>query len=223
MKMSKIAMALLTALVATSCLVLWSCASENQPSDTDIENALVKELPAFTSVSKLTVEAKQNLGTNVEPVWQARIRATIAVAPGTFALESENSEVIFVRPVKRSGESIEVFGKSVSNLYAGAWRTTVELEGQPIATLGQPLSAFGPKKVIARGSQEEKQYLTDKQNAEMQVVQQKKQMLEDAPNLIIGSWRFGNQLSHTNRMARIGCCMTTEPNKLTNGPSMAMF
>lgn len=196
---------LFASIVVIGCVFLSSCSQEPQPSNSDIEKALVKELPAFTRVSSLSVEAKQNLGTNVEPVWQARIRATIAVASDTFALESENSEVSFVRPVKRSGESIEVFGKSVSELYAGAWRTTVELEGQPIATLGQPLSTFGSKKVVARGSQEEKQYFSDKQNAEMREVQQKKQMLSDAPKLIIGSWRFGNQLSTyesdgTNRM-----------------------
>src|SRR4051812_5033111 len=92
---------------------LSSCAQEPQPSDSDIEQALVTQLPAFTRVSRLSVEAKQNLGTNVEPVWQARLRATIAVASDTFAFESENSEVSFVQPVKRSGESIEVFGKSL--------------------------------------------------------------------------------------------------------------
>ncbi len=196
MKMSKIAMGLLTGLVATSSLVLWCCASKPKPSDephpsgSDIEKALVTtlKLPTFTRVSSLSVvssrsvEANQNLGNNV--VWQARIRVTITVTTDTFTLENEesneNSEVTFVRPVKRSGESIEVFGKCVSELDGGVWQTTVELEDQPIEMLGQPLSAFGPKKVIARGSEEEQKYPTDKQNAEMQaeVKKAKVKMLE---------------------------------------------
>jgi hypothetical protein len=171
MKTSELVVALLTAFVATSSLLMLSCASEPQPSDSYIEKALGTQLPAFTRLSKLSVEAKQNLGTKVEPVWQARIRATITIASDTFALENEYSEVTFVQPVKRSGETIEVFGKSVSKLYAGAWRTTIELDGQPIATLGQPLSAFGSKKVIVRGSQEEKQYFAD------------------ASKLLVGGWR----------------------------------
>jgi hypothetical protein len=190
---------LFAVMVVIGSIFLLSCSQEPQPSDSEIEKALITQLPAFINISKISVEAKQNLGTKVEPEWQARIRATITVASDTFELENEdsdeNSEVTFVRTVKRSGESIEVFGKSFSSLYAGTWRTTVELEGQPLETLGQPLSAFGSKKVIARGSQEEKQYLADIQNAEMRVVQQKKQMLADAPKLIIGSWRGGNQLS----------------------------
>ncbi|MFN0140727.1 MAG: hypothetical protein ACKVQW_11665, partial [Pyrinomonadaceae bacterium] len=97
--------------------------------------------------------------------------ATIAVTTDTFTLDNEdpneNSDITFVQPVKLSGGSIEVFGKAVSELDAGAWRTTFELEGEPIETLGQPMSAFGPKKVIARGSEDESQYLADKQNAEI--------------------------------------------------------
>lgn len=185
-------------MVVIGSIFLSSCSQEPQPSSSDIEKALVAQLPAFARVSNLSIEAKQNLGTNVEPVWQARLRATITVASDTFALESEdseeNSEVTFVRPVKRSGESIEVFGKSVSRLYAGAWRTAVELEGQPIATLGQPLSAFGPKKVIARGSEKEKQYFAEKQAAEMRAAQERTQMLADAPKLLVGSWRDENSL-----------------------------
>lgn len=181
MKMRKLIISLLTALVATSSLVLWSCASEPQPSNklnpsgSEIEKALVTKLPAFTRVSSLSIvsilsdEAKENPGNDV--VWQARIRATITATTDTFALENEGtneiSEVTFVEPVKRSGESVEVFGKCVSELKDGAWRTTFELEDQSIDTLGQPLSSFGPKKVIARGSKDEKQYLADKQNAEI--------------------------------------------------------
>jgi hypothetical protein len=190
---------LLASIVVIGGVFLSSCSQEPQPSSSDIEKALVTQLPAFTRVSNLSVEAKQNLGTNVEPVWQARLRATITVTTDTFALENENSDensdVSFVRPIKRSGEAIEVFGKSLSRLYAGAWQTSVELEGQPIATLGQPLSAFGPQKVIARGSEEEKQYLAGKQAAETRAVQEKKQMLADAPKLLIGSWRGGDQLT----------------------------
>lgn len=65
MKMPKLAIALITALVATSSLALWSCASDAQPSDSDIEKALVTQLPAFTRVSKLYVEANRTLA----PTW----------------------------------------------------------------------------------------------------------------------------------------------------------
>lgn len=179
MNMAKPAKDLLIALAAAGSLVLWSCASKPQPRDdlhpsgSEIERALGTKLPTFARVSKLSVvsvlpaEAAQNTGANV--TWQARIKATIAVTTDTFTLDNDesNAEVTFVQPVKSSGESIEIFGKVVSELDAGAWRTTFELEGEPFETLGQPLSAFGSKKVIARGSEDERQYVTAKQNAEV--------------------------------------------------------
>lgn len=174
-------MDLLTALAAVSSIALWSCATKPQaidapnPSGSEIETALAGKLPMFTRVSSLSVvsastgEAQQDPATGV--LWQARIRATVVLTADTFALETENSEtnagVTFVRSVKRSGETIEIFANIVAKMDSGGWRTIVELEGQPAESLGQPLSAFGPQKVIARGSAEEEQFLADKRNAEI--------------------------------------------------------
>ncbi|MBK6725440.1 MAG: hypothetical protein IPG58_19910 [Acidobacteria bacterium] len=123
---------------------------ELHPSGSDIEKALVTKIPTFTRVSSLSVVSILTAETNQDPgtkvVWQARIKATITVTTDTFTLENEDSKVMFVEPVKLSGETIEVFGNTVAELDAEGWRTTVELEGQPIEALGQPLSAFGPKK-----------------------------------------------------------------------------
>ena len=142
-------------------LLFAGCSKEPQPSKSDIEQSLIAQLPAFARVSSFSVEAMQNMGTKVEPVWQSRFHATVKVTSDTFTLDGNDAGVVFVRVVKKDGESTELFGKSASTLYAGTWRTAFDLEGQPIQALGQPESAFGPQKVIIRGSKAETAYFAE--------------------------------------------------------------
>jgi len=140
---------------------LVACSKDQQPSTSEIEHALTSTLPAFARVSSFSVAAMQIMGTQVEPVWQSRFRAVVKVTTATFAPDGTDPGVVFVRAIKQAGETTEVFGKSVSTLYAGKWRTALDLEGQPIQALGQPESAFGPQKVIVRGSKAETAYLAE--------------------------------------------------------------
>lgn len=128
-----------------ACNLLAACSGEPQPSKSEIQQALAGELPAFTRISSFSVEAMQNMGTKVEPAWQARFHAVLEVTSDIFAPDSMEAAVAFVRPVKRTGETVDFFGRSVSKLYAGAWRTSFEFDGNPIAALGSHESAFAPK------------------------------------------------------------------------------
>lgn len=144
-------------------LLLGGCSKDPQPSSSEIQQALTSTLPAFAQVSSFTVQAIQNMGTQVEPVWQSRFRATVTVTSPTFASDGTDSGVVFVRSIKRAGESTELFGKSASTLYGGQWRTQLDLEGgqTAIAALGQPESVFGPQRVIIRGSNAESSYVSE--------------------------------------------------------------
>ena len=142
-------------------LLFAGCSKEPQPSKSDIEQSLNAQLPAFARVSSFSVEAMQNMGTKVEPVWQSRFHATVTVTSDTFTPDGNDPGVVFVRVVKKDGESTELFGKSASTLYEGSWRTSLEFDGQPIPALGMPESAFAPNKVIVRGSKAETDYLAE--------------------------------------------------------------
>ncbi len=138
-------------------LLLTSCSTEPQPSKSEIEQALAAQLPAFARVSRLSVEATENMGTKVEPAWHSRLRATVTVTSATFTPDGTDGRVVFLRVVKRDGETTELFWKSVSTLYEGKWRIT--FEGQPVES-GLPESAFG-QNVIIRGSKAEAVYLAE--------------------------------------------------------------
>ena len=214
-----------SAVLFIATLFLSACSREPQPTKSDIEQALTTLLPAFSRVTSLSVDAIQNLGTKVEPDWNARFHATIKVTSDTFVVvdEGTDSEVTFVQLIKREGEATEIFGKSVSRLYAGSWRTSLNFEGEPIPALGMPQSAFR-KKVIVRGSKSETDYLAKQEEkwrlamastqremeerraaetraaeqnrlAEERVNEENRRMLDDAPKLLIGTWRDENSLS----------------------------
>lgn len=202
---------LIPPILALFCLTF--CSKEPQPGRSEIEQALTTRIPAFARVSSFSVEAMQNMGTKVEPLWHARFRATITVASPTFASDGTDPSVTFVRAVKLKGDSIEVFGKSASTLYGGAWRTSIELEGQPLGALGLPEDAFGSGKVIVRGTKEESAYLSEQtekrrmeaiaaaRQAEEQRLateranEARRRMLASASRLLVGTWRDENSLT----------------------------
>jgi hypothetical protein len=204
-------------------LLLAGCSKEPHPSKSDIEQSLTTQLPAFARVSSFSVDAMQNLGTQVEPAWNARFHATVKVTSDTFTPDGMDAGVIFVRAVKRDGEATEMFGKSISRLYAGTWRTSLEFDGQPIPALGMPESAFAPKKLIVCGSKAETDYLAEQAEkrrqaiaaaqreteerraaamreaeqsraAEERAIEERRKMLANAPKLLIGTWRDENSL-----------------------------
>jgi hypothetical protein len=176
-------------------LFLNGCSKDPQPSASEIVQSLDTQLPAFARVSSFSIEAMQNIGTKVDPVWHARFRAKVKVLSDTFAPDGTVSGMTFLRVVKRNGEAIEMFGKSISKLYAGAWRTDFEFEGQPIEALGRPESAFATKRVVIHGTKAEQDYLAGHEafgRALERQVEEGKKRLAEASKLLIGTWRDEN-------------------------------
>jgi len=166
-------------MLVTLAAISASCSKEVRPASTEIEQVVTIGMPAFARLSSFSVEAMQNMGTEVEPVWQSRFRAAVKLTAATFALDGADPGVVFVRPIRQPGETIEVFGKSVSTLYGGKWRTQIDLEGQPIQALGQPESAFGPQKVIVRGSSAEAAYVVEQSEKRRQSILAAQKEAED--------------------------------------------
>ena len=187
-------------------LFLTGCSKDAQPSTSEIEQSLATQLPTFARVSSFSIKAMQNMGTKVDPEWHARIRAKVRVLSDTFAPDGTDSGVMFLRVVKRNGEAIELFGKSISKLYAGAWHTSVEIEGFPIAingqrlelkdqwigALGRPESAFTSTRVIIHGTETEMEKRQLAKAASLRAIEERKKMLAEAPKLLIGTWRHEN-------------------------------
>ena len=98
----------------------------------------------------------------------------IQLTADTFVHDGAESEVTFVRRVRREGTSVEIFGRSVSRLFAGAWETTLEFDGNPIQALGLPESAFGPNQVIIRGTTAEADYYAQLEQKRLRALEEER-------------------------------------------------
>lgn len=189
MRTLPLAILFITGLLATG------CSKTSKPSKAEIEKALTIALPAYVQLDSLTLEVQENLGNDVEPNWATRFHGTVKMAVDTFVPDgNEVPDIFFLRRVKHAGETVEVFGKSLSSLQNRAWHTQFYFDDQ-LQSLGTPQSAFGIGHLIVRGSSAEKDLAAEKTAAIAAKEQEvawlaaaRQRMLADAARKIVGKW-----------------------------------
>jgi len=144
--------ALLVAALFTACK---SDPAESGPTEEELESRLATDLPAYISIAKFKIDASENIGDKVDPVFKSRFRAVIRLNTDTFLEASRENGAIIVMPHLKSGEERELFGKTTSRLRAGAWLVNFNLENNPVPDMGKPRDFFSGGKVLIRGSSEE--------------------------------------------------------------------
>lgn len=144
--------------VAAGLLLLGGCSGENKPTDSQLREALIVELPEYVTVTDFTVEAMENTGNEVEPSYISRYKAKGEVISELYTRDGSVGDVLFLLSATEAGTELELFGKSRSELYQGGWAHDLYVEGNPIRKLGRPLTEFAPARTIVRGSAEETAY-----------------------------------------------------------------
>ena len=205
------------------CLIFIGC-SNHGPSKSELSQSLAMQLPSFLSVESFGIQASQNTGTQVEPVYETRFSATIKINEDTYVEAGKENNVLFVLPQKKSQDTVKVFGKTTSKLYAGTWKTSISLDGEPLMSIGKPLGAFSAQRVIVKGSPEETQYRAEVQKTaeearlvqekkrgeeqkateEARLVQEKKEQqriefIRKASQILVGRWRDENSVTTLNK------------------------
>lgn len=138
-------------------LVIGGCSSENKPNNSQLQEALSLELPAYLKVTDFSVDAMQNVGNEVEPNYVARFNAKAEVSTDLYVKDGSEDGLYFMKGATDAGSEIELFGKSSSVLFQGTWEHRMGIEGNPVAKLGRPIDAFTAGTVV-RGSPEEAAY-----------------------------------------------------------------
>jgi hypothetical protein len=197
--------------------LIFSACSDNGPGKSELRQSLAVQLPSFLSVESFEIQASQNAGTQVEPVYETRFSAAIKINEDTYVEAGKENNILFVMPQKKSQDTLKVFGKTTSRLYAGTWKTDVHLDGEPHMYIGKPLGAFSAQRILIKGSPEEKQYRAEVQKAaeearlaqekaaeEARLSQEKKEQqriesIRKAPQIVVGRWRGKNYISIINK------------------------
>ena len=168
---------LLPVLFSLLTLVLAAC-SRSGPSKDHLRDALATALPAYLTIAAFDLEASENVGTEVEPLYRGRFRANIEFRVDTFSRTNVEQAVVFLRKVRSAGDEIQLFGKTQSGLYAGAWKSSVTLEGVDMSALGEPRTSFSAARTIILGTSEESDYRKEQALA-----------LEATSRSIAGEWK----------------------------------
>jgi Concanavalin A-like lectin/glucanases superfamily len=135
--------------------------SDKEPASNDYKSQFSITLPAYFSLSSFDIEASENLGTKVEPVFKARFKATISLKTDTYEMDRQNNDATFIKNIFHEGEKKDIYGIATAKLFAGSWKIEFTLENNPIRQMGRPKDFFTDNKVIIVGSQEETDYLSE--------------------------------------------------------------
>lgn len=124
-----------------------------EPSERQIRNAFTFDIPPVWDVRDFKVEATQNFGSNIEPLYKSRFNASIEVKEDTFEPLGRLGDVLVLRQVLPAGHAVKVYGISSATLNQGQWVFAFDLQGSPFAAVGEPRGAFSGLAVV-QGSDE---------------------------------------------------------------------
>ena len=141
--------------LAVCLLFVAGCSGENKPSEAQLREALVLEVPSYVTVIDFSVDAMENTGNEVEPNYIARFNAKVESNEALYARDGAEGDVLFLLDKTAAGTVLDLFGKSSSQLYQGEWRHDLYVEGNTLSALGRPLAEFADRTTIVRGSAEE--------------------------------------------------------------------
>jgi hypothetical protein len=153
--------------------------SDNRPSQAELQKSVAEAIPralpptypgtprdSFFELKRFKIEAAENSGTAVAPVWETRFSGSIEAkydmfgGPRTQTVYSpEGQPVRWAVPLTlRKGRVAPVFGTTRSTLAAGRWTTEVQFQGTSLDTIGFPMRWLGvaPSQIIVVGTDEER-------------------------------------------------------------------
>ena len=165
--------------------------SISTPTETDLKIALQEELPKFVDVISIDLEAQENKGDSVNPIWKSRFTAVLKLNIDLYKKDSQNSHAVFLELTKRRGENLKMYAFADSRLKLGKWVTGFQYEGYSSDNIGEPRSNWSNVRTVLLGTQEVDEYNAWlKEHNEIQAKEKKE--LDDhirrAPDVLIGSW-----------------------------------
>lgn len=154
--------------------ILIGCSNEIGPADIDLKSAIRAEMMDAFEVTKLSVEARENLGTKTEPRVVTRFKANLTLTEDLFLqirpyeaipdLRQYNTPLAtYIRRQTDRGTKLEVAGTMTSVRQGDGWTTSVDLETGSDQAIGETRAYFEawPYRVIEANSPEAKAWLEE--------------------------------------------------------------
>lgn len=135
-----------------------SCGSASDaPNKDELRQGLNDEVPKYYTIRSFDIEASENAGSKVQPLYRYRFRAAAELQEDTYKEIAKEGNVVFITLAEGRGKRAELFGIAEASLSAGKWRIRYRLENYPIRGNEVPRKFFSQKTII-KGSSEEVSY-----------------------------------------------------------------
>jgi hypothetical protein len=122
-------------------LALSSC-SQMGPNDQEFKLSLQRSIPSYWEVQSVQIEGRENRGSNTVPQIQSRFKASVKLKEDTFRKvenyrpdgvpDKKMDKVVFISPAAKKGTEIMIFGQANSGKYMDSWKTSVDMDGDPL-------------------------------------------------------------------------------------------
>ncbi len=143
-------------------LILQAC---SEPPQLDaVKKQFSSELPPGWKVASFKVEAEEESGSKVEPVWRYRFLAEIAPTEDLFRKAGTLQDTDILKQTQKKNQARQLHGQAVSVLYAGEWQSQLDLNHRSSEPFGLPASSFSQRYVIQGSSDYKKLLKNAKEN-----------------------------------------------------------
>jgi len=151
--------------------LLWLTACSDAPQLEAVKQQLQSELPEKWQVTSFKVEAEEETGSKVSPVWQYRFNADIAPQENMHHRIGRLQGTDILEVAQKKNEKFRVNGLANSALYNGQWQAAIDLNLEKEVSFGKSLSSFNASHVI-RGSGDYKKLVKQAKEAQKIAEQQ---------------------------------------------------
>lgn len=126
-----------------------------------------EQVPKHTEVRSFNVEARENTGNSVEPVWSVRFRSELRLSDDILEEDRVERGVVFFRKVADKGTTAIVHGVGTARLQAGEWKIDWAVDNLREIPRGvrravvDSVAAADSIRVMVVGSPAEREYNTE--------------------------------------------------------------
>ncbi|PKP95156.1 MAG: hypothetical protein CVT75_03110 [Alphaproteobacteria bacterium HGW-Alphaproteobacteria-14] len=205
-------------ILAASCaaLALSSCGpSFDGPQPKDIDQFLEMELPEGIDAQDLEIQAVQNVGDEIEPIYRSRVKVNLVLEEDFATVDDYVGERPVIKITKKKGTEIPaiIFTRS-EPLGSNDWKVETEklqfksFEGNPVSTFENP---------IIKGSAEEKTAIEAAKKQAAEEEREEKAKVSAAQKAFVGNWKASQPLMsygsvYSSNGVQVGISFNLGPN-----------
>jgi hypothetical protein len=191
------------------------------PSEEEIERHLQIDLPVGYELTDISIEAVENAGSAVEPVYRTRAMVEMELADDFYKTVSMVGEKAVVQQVMSDGEDLRGVVITGATPAGEGWAIEIDRDERPWL-YGRAGEGFGPGGFVLQNSSEHREAIEAEEERQRQAAEKRRQKDEATRLYFAGTWRSTGPLLVDGRVwqrtpHRVGFEISLAPSENGNG------